>query len=227
MSKELYLVVEGQTEQFFAERVLAPYFAVRNIFVRAMMIPKKGSKGGDVKFERVKSCVNNLLKQRRDTIVATFVDYYGLNSWPELETVRRMHGAMPVQIASTLIQSAIDAIKKELPEYEVSKRFIPFIAVHEFEALLFSDPYLLSEALNVDSKEIVNLVQACNSPEQINNSPQTAPSKRIENWSKGRFGKTTTGVALAERIGIDKMRTCCPNFDEWIKKIEAIVSDTL
>ena len=77
MSKELYLVVEGQTEQFFAERVLAPYFAVRNIFVRAMMIPKKGSKGGDVKFERVKSCVSNLLKQRRDTIVATFVDYYG------------------------------------------------------------------------------------------------------------------------------------------------------
>jgi hypothetical protein len=138
-----------------------------------------------------------------------------------------MHGALPVQIASTLIQAAVDGIKKELPEYEVSKRFIPFIAVHEFEALLFSDPYLLSEALNVDCKEVVNLVQTCNSPEQINNSPQTAPSKRIENWSKGRFGKTTTGVTLAERIGIDKMRECCHNFDDWLKKIEAMASDNL
>ena len=225
MSKELYLVVEGQTEQFFAERVLAPYFAVRNIFVRAMMIPKKGSKGGDVKFERVKSCVSNLLKQRRDTIVATFVDYYGLNSWPELEAVRGLSGASPAQISSTLIQAAVDAIKNELPECNVSKRFVPFIAVHEFEALLFSEPNELAEALNIDSKVIVNLMQNFDSPEQINNGPQTAPSKRIENWSQKRFGKTTTGVALAERIGIDKMRTCCHNFDAWIKKIEAIVSD--
>ena len=40
--------------------------------------------------------------------------------------------------------------------------------------------------------------------------PETAPSKRLDAWTNGQYGKTTTGIVIAEEIGIDKMRQACP-----------------
>ena len=59
----------------------------------------------------------------------------------------------------------------------------------------------------------------CGSPEQINNSPETAPSKRLEKWN-GQYGKTTDGIAIAAAIGIVRMREKCPLFDAWLCALE-------
>lgn len=75
---EVVVLVEGQTEQKFVNEVLSPYMAAKNIFLTPIVISKKGQKGGDVKFQRVKTDICNHLKQRNDTIISTFVDYYGL-----------------------------------------------------------------------------------------------------------------------------------------------------
>ncbi len=57
------------------------------------------------------------------------------------------------------------------------------------------------------------------SPERIDNGAETAPSKRLEAWTNHQYGKTTTGIVVAERIGIDAMRSACPNFDSWIRRL--------
>jgi hypothetical protein len=60
-------------------------------------------------------------------------------------------------------------------------------------------------------------------PEAVNNNPETAPSKRLDAWShNGKFPKTTTGVTIARQIGIPKIRTICPIFDNWLTIIEVI-----
>ena len=61
------------------------------------------------------------------------------------------------------------------------QRFIPGIILHEFEALLFADVNGF-EILEADCPDLVaNLSQevAGLEPEAINDSPQSAPSKRI------------------------------------------------
>ena len=59
------------------------------------------------------------------------------------------------------------------------------------------------------------------SPEEINDSQQTAPSKRIIEL-KARYAKVTDGILISQKIGLDTMRVQCPHFNEWIGKLEAL-----
>ncbi len=218
---DLYIVAEGATEQMFLDRVLAPYWASRGIFVKATQISKKGQKGGDVKFSRAQRDVVNFLKQRSNTLVATFVDYYGVKEWPGLESARGLNNPSPMQLADTLNSASLAEIVKIGHGLGAAERYIPFVAVHEFESLLFSDVDILASAIDVDRDEIQSVVDAAGSPEGINNSPSTAPSKRLEAWTDGCYGKVADGVTIAGNIGIDKMRSACPNFERWMKSVES------
>ena len=219
MSSEVYLVVEGATEQLFVERVLAPYCAVHGVFLHPTQVPKKGEKGGDVRFARVKTCVGNFLKQRSDTRVGTFFDYYGLKEWPSLDDVRSAQGLSTADIAKKLNDSAMQELCRGLPEQDVANRFVPFIAVHEFEALLFSDAVLLASSLGIDASLVSETLRQYGLPEAINTRPDKIPSKQIEKWVDGHYIKTVHGVAIADKIGIDKMRVACPNFDDWLTRL--------
>ncbi len=98
------------------------------------------------------------------------------------------------------------------------RRFIPYIAMHEFEAMLFSDPQILSAHLGVSPSEIDRILSVCGSPEDIDDSPQTAPSKRLERLSK-RFKKTSTGISVAKEIGLPRIS---PIFNKWLTEIECV-----
>ena len=219
MNSEVYLVVEGATEQFFVERVLAPYCAMHGIYLHPTQVPKKGEKGGDVRFARVKTCVGNFLKQRGDTRVGTFFDYYGLKDWPSLDEVRSAQGLSTADIAKRLNDSAMSELSREFPALDVANRFVPFIAVHEFEALLFSDASLLASSLEIDVSDINETLRKYGSPEAINTHPDKIPSRQIEKWVDGHYIKTVQGVAIADKIGIDKMRIACPNFNNWLNSL--------
>jgi len=91
--------------------------------------------------------------------------------------------------------------------------------MHEFEALLFSDPYELSKQLQVSQKEIDKILKVCGDPEKINDSPSFSPSKRLQKLSS-RFKKTTTGITVAKNIGLIKIREACPVFNKWLTEIE-------
>ena len=89
MSKyiEVVAIVEGATEENFINKILAPYLGYRNIGLHATQVSKPGQKGGNVKFDRAKNDIRTHLKQRKDTIVTLFLDYYGIADWPGKETI--------------------------------------------------------------------------------------------------------------------------------------------
>lgn len=224
MNRDVFLVVEGPTEQLFVERVLAPCLSPAGLHFHATQIPNRGGRGGDVRFERAAKSVSNFLKQRRDTFVGTFFDYYGLKEWPRLEEVHAMNGPSPADIANVLNEAATAELTARLPDIDVRGRFFPFLAVHEFEALLFSDATKLSSASGIPEPLIQAALEEAGAPERIDRSPETAPSKRLAAWSKGQYGKTTTGIAAAQSISIPAMRAACPNFDAWLSSIENILT---
>jgi len=57
--KEIYAIVEGPTEQHFIKEVLAHYLADKNVFLRAAILRKPGENGGDVKFSRAETTLEN------------------------------------------------------------------------------------------------------------------------------------------------------------------------
>jgi hypothetical protein len=94
--------------------------------------------------------------------------------------------------------------------------------MHEFEGLLFSSPEALASCLQ--DKTLANwatevLTNANGNPEAIDDSPETAPSRRLLEHSQYR--KTIHGPMIAERIGLGEIRTKCPGFDAWLAMIES------
>lgn len=216
---EVIVIVEGKTEQIFIETVLAPYLAPKNIFMTATQISKPGQKGGDVKFSRAERDIGLFLKQRSNTFVTQFFDYYGLKEWPNLHNITTQTHA---EIAQLLNNTTLEQIVQRYGSYQAGNRFIPYIAMHEFESLLFSDEKILANALSVDINVINNIIDENGEPEKINNSRETAPSKRLNSLkASGEFKKTVEGIAIAKQIGIEKMRQRCHLFNEWLDKIES------
>lgn len=213
------LLVEGQTEQLFVREVLAEYGRTRGLWITPIVLSKKGQKGGDVRFARAKRDIALHLKQRQDSVVSLLVDYYGLGQdWPGKEKVAA--NASPAQVAATIGAATSETVRASLGD-AASRRFVPNIVVHEFEALLFSDPEVLARHLSIDPTKIEQILAECGQPEAIDDSPRTAPSKRLRDLAGGHFRKTATGVAAAREIGIARIRAQCPVFDAWLGRLEA------
>ena len=221
---EIMAIVEGKTEEIFINSLLRPYLADKNIFIYATQVTKPGQKGGDVRFARVKKDLELHLKQRSDTYVTILVDYYGTKEWPGLDNVPPQ--ANPAQIAMTVNGATKEEVVALFSEQQAERRFIPYMAIHEFESLLFSNSAAIAEELEVSVENVDSVLTECGEPEAINNSSQTAPSKRLDSWSRnGKFPKTTTGIAIAKVIGIKVMREKCPLFNAWLETFETLQGD--
>jgi hypothetical protein len=218
---EVIVLVEGPTEQRFIKDVLAPYFSFKRIFLKAIILKKSGVAGGDIKFIRAKNDIGIHLKQRRDTWLTLLIDYYGLRSdWPGYAESKKQ--ASHDLKAKVLCQATAKVVEELFADHEPARRFIPYVSMYEFEALLFSSPQHLAKGLGVAESEVEKILHACGEPEKINDHSSTAPSKRLENLS-GHFQKTSTGIAIASKIGIPKMRSACPLFNRWLAKLESLV----
>lgn len=230
MSNCIYLhcIVEGATEKRFIDEVLAPYLANKCIFVTSsenitsVSHGRISGKGGDIRFSRLEHQITKFLKGRADLYVATFSDYYGVHEWPGLDRIP--DNAMPGEIAAILNQAAIDKLVHDEPQLRCDSRYLPFTAVHEFEALLFSNPDILEREIHAYPGSVKAILRECGSPEQINTGKETAPSKRIMSLAKIPYSKVTNGIEIAKMITVDTMRERCPLFDEWLKKIEPLAT---
>ncbi len=226
MSKRVFIrvIVEGPTEEKFIKDIVAPFLMIKNIDIMPTILTKKGQKGGDVKFERVKRDVMRFLWQSNVTLVTDFLDFYGLKEWPDKDTIPP--NSSPRKIADILNQAARRELEKEMnaDKLKINQRFLPFMMVHEFEALLFSDVQTLADEIGVSEAEVRQVLEECGSPEQINNSPQTAPSKRLEEW-KPDFSKTADGIAIVHKIGLDIIRHKCPLFNDWLLALERLQTE--
>ena len=100
-------------------------------------------------------------------------------------------------------------------------RFVPYVMVHEFEALLFSDCAAFARGIGRPQlgEDFQRIRDAFASPEEIDDSPMTAPSKRIEALVPG-YQKPLLGTLAALEIGLGTMRNECPHFGSWLDHVE-------
>ncbi len=217
---EVVAIVEGKTEEIFIKDILQPHLAAMDVFITPIIVSKPGQKGGDVKFARVRNDVERYLKQRSDTYLTLLVDYYGIKSdWPGIGDAEGI--PLPQDKADFVNQATKEKVVDYFGELDADRRFIPNIAMYEFEALLFSDPVVLADKLQIDKSKVDAILEECGEPEHIDNSPVTAPSKRLESLSS-RFRKTTTGIAVLKEIGLAAIREKCPIFNGWVTALESI-----
>jgi hypothetical protein len=198
----------------------------KGIYLIASVVGKPGKKGGNTTYVRFAADIKNYLNQQADCFVTTMVDYYGIDSnWPGKSEVRRRKQAGetmgPEDMAIALETAMMEMLADSHPELDVTRRVIPYVSMHEFEALLFSDAQVMSEKLNVEIAAFNAVLRAAaGNPEAINDSPVTAPSKRLENMTSDRYRKVLHGNMISEAIGIAVIREKCRHFDAWLTRIE-------
>jgi hypothetical protein len=217
-------IVEGQTERTFVRDVLAPWLGWKGVMLTARLIGKPGHKGGIGEFARAKNEIANLLKQEAGTVITTMFDFYGMpTSWPGRAKASK---AKHENKAKTVEEAIKEALQEDLGSQYDERRLIPYVQMHEYEALLFSQPNAISEVMRAEQslaalEEIRNTFE---SPEHINDSPETAPSKRLEALFPF-YQKTFHGILTSKMIAVETMRSECPHFDEWLTILESLATE--
>lgn len=217
--KRIIIICEGHTEKVFCEQTLYPYFQKKNIYTESPLIKK--SNGGIIKWDALKKQIENHLKQDASAYVSLLIDYYGISAkyefpgWKEAESIpdknERLH------FLESQMQQHVDE--------KLNYRFIPYMQLHEFEGLLFNeikifyDLYSTEEIIGKD--ELINTFQSFPNPEMINNSKETAPSKRLERIISG-YNKILDGNILTEAIGLERIKAKSPRFCNWINQIASL-----
>jgi hypothetical protein len=99
-------------------------------------------------------------------------------------------------------------------------RFVPYLSLHEFEALLFSDGNQIVSFLKqrgASRKGLDKLKAIALPPEEIDD--QCPPSKRIKD-AFGGYQKVTDGILVAQKISVDTMLERCPHFRQWVETLQ-------
>lgn len=212
------LLVEGQTEEAFVKELLTPHYATQGIFLEAIIVrTSHGHKGGVVSYSKIKPQIQRLCRQDPHAWVSTLFDLYALPpDFPgktDPVCVRQKDGASKASFLEQALARDID-----------QTNFIPNLIVHEFEALLFSSPDAFRIWLDDDS-HVERLLDSTRdmAPEDINDSRETAPSRRILS-AMSNYQKALHGPLIALDIGLDAIRSKCPHFNAWLLQLESLGS---
>jgi hypothetical protein len=222
--KKVFIIVEGETEERFLRQVLYPHFILMGIHIDAQQWPtnkKLGTTGGGISFDLVENHLNRIKSRYKndDSIfISTMIDLYQFpkqgNTIYDSSVEKLVSGREKVLLLEQKLAERID-----------HRNFIPYVQLHEYEALLLAKPDSFSHFYIDKSIEIDNLINEISglNPEDINETSKNAPSKRIiRHLPKYAKQKTTAGVLIAEKIGLPYLREKCPHFNEWITKLEGI-----
>lgn len=227
-AKIVHILCEGQTEQGFVESVLKPYLIEKGVVaVKSILVTtnkKKNARGGLVTYQHALNDLTTMLNINKDGnyekhIFTTMFDLYALpNDFPGYTE------AHSIDDRYSRVAAFEEAFAKEIG----SNRFIPYIQLHEYEALVFCGLNHLTDLYKGCEKGIDKLkeeLDCIGNPELVNDNPHTAPSKRIINAIEGdkkayyNYDKPKAGKYVAEKVGIESLRAQCHHFNEWIEKL--------
>lgn len=216
--KRIIIICEGQTEIEFCKDVLFKHFINIGIFIQTPLIKKSG--GGIVPWGILKKQIELHLRET-DVIVTTFIDYYGI---PDNYNFPNWEESKQISDKSLRMDSLENAMKNGII-LTLQNRYIPYIQLHEFEGLLFNNINVFDQNFNTSElnsrNELLAILESYPNPELINDSPKSAPSKRLEKIITG-YSKIVFGSILAEEIGLNNMRQKSPRFNNWIHILENI-----
>lgn len=217
--KKIFALVEGQTEEAFVNNVLNKRWnnvdkTCIPIIVRTKVL-RNGSlhKGGTTSYSKIEKQLRSLLSDSSVNCVTTMFDFYGLpNDFPGIVSIPLTDD--PLAKCRHITNSMRLSINHQ--------KFLPFIMLHEFESMLFSKPKSI-ESTFPGSNQMSALTAICNSfstPEHINDSPATCPSKRLSGLYKG-YQKILHGPIISAKIGINEITEKCLNFKNWIHLLDS------
>lgn len=222
------VITEGQSELRFVKHVLNHYFNGQLIFDARCVLTSKDRRsdyeyrGGMSSYISAKKDIQAWLLSDTDAYVSTMFDFFRLPpDFPKYEeAMKRTDRRESVEILETALkQDILNAVPDILPD-----RFIPYIQLHEFESLLFTDirvlkyDYLTEDDIrNIDRlyEETKNIP-----PEEINHGAETAPSKRILHTVAYQKGDMPS--EWLEVITIDRIREKCPHFSQWLGRLQSL-----
>lgn len=204
----LAISVEGQTEEEFVKESLAVHLRERGVYAEPILLGRARRRvrgGGNV-------TIDGLAKEMRHLrgsydAVTSLVDFYGFRGKKTMS---------PDDLIQAIRRSARRT--RRLRDQSV----FPYVQMHEFEGLLFSHVDAFEAVFhNAPMEDLRSIRFAFDTPEHINDSKDTAPSKRIGKLIQS-YRKTLHGPLLAERIGLDRIRAECPRFDAWLRRLESL-----
>lgn len=213
----LHFVVEGQTEETFVRDILAPELGANRVFCDAHRVTtgrRKGKvfRGGHVSYQHLRTDLELWMKQdsAHDSWFTTMIDLYRLpTDFPGFDDAQRF--ADPYRRVSLLESNFMSDM--------AHPRFLPYIQVHEFEALLFADTKSFAIAFPDSDMELARLKAVRDqfaSPELIDDD--APPSRRICDIVP-QYGKPLSGPLIANHIGLPTLRRECQHFGEWIASL--------
>jgi len=219
----LLVMVEGQSEEVFIKRTLAPHLrafdvhAVPTILWTKRVSSGGGYRGGVSSWGKIWQSLEPLTRDA-DAWVTTLLDFYGLpTDFPGL------NGMIPTGDPMKDVSTVQDAFKNRVG----SHRFIPFLALHEFEAWLFSDPGVAAVHFGSPrlAEQLHRVVIDAGGPERINHGEATHPKARLRGLVAG-YKETVDAPVLLEKIGLPLIREKCPHFSGWVSDLEALGAAT-
>jgi hypothetical protein len=214
----LHVLVEGQTEETVLRDVLQPHFEGVGWYVSHSLVktkrPASGPmhKGGITNWPQVEREIQLLLRDSSITVLTTLFDYYafppecpGMSDRPPKDVYDRVHHV------ESALATAIN-----------NRRFRPNLVLHELEAWVFAAAEQLGEFLGDELATRLRAdVAEAGGPELVNDSPATAPSKRLLGYLP-TYMKTTDGPLAIDALGLTGLRAQCPHFDAWLRDLEAL-----
>ena len=207
----LAITVEGDTEENFVKGTLARHLRSRGVAATPILIGRASAAnvgGGNVTIERLSRDVATLYHSF--DAVSTLVDFYGFRG-KESRTAEALEAVLLERVRSMIRRSWDD------------RKVVPYVQKHEFEGLLFADVAAFA-AVGANPAAIAQLAAvraAFATPEDIDDHPTTAPSKRIAAAVSG-YKKNADGPLVADRVGLAKIRAQCPRFDSWLTRLESL-----
>ena len=223
----LLVHVEGETEESFVTNVLSWHLSPWGYTVSPRIVGnarQRNRRGGIKPWPGVRAGILNHLKQDTGCVVSTMVDYYGLpqsgsGAWPG----RMYANSARLSEKAEIVEDALLAdVCKQMGGSFNSDRFVPYVMMHEYEAMLFSDCVSFSRGIGHPgmATQFQAIRDAFGSPEEIDDSPHTAPSKRIKALVP-RYEKPLMGTLGVLEIGLDAIRRECPHFRGWLERLES------
>lgn len=223
--KRLMLTVEGQTEAAFVTKVLAPHLANFNVVVgkprltglhkrRRGRIPSGGMLNT---FGHALADMQTWLTEDQgdDARFSMMVDLFSLpNDFPGYAT------AMAINDPHAQVQ----ALEASLDGVMHDSRFISYLQLHEFEALVLVDPERISCLYEGCDRQLKKLAKECaefDTPEHINHGQHTHPKYRIKQ-AVPDYHENVDGPELADDIGIETLRSTCKHFNDWLTVLEQL-----
>ena len=224
------IVVEGQTEESFVNQVLYPHLISHGVFPtpillttkqvknrnrRERALPGRHFKGGITHYAPVKQDIRNVMRDQT-AFCTTMIDFYGLpDDFPGMDS-------LPAGNSYAHVEHLESALADDIG----TQRFRPFLVLHEYEALLFSNPVEIAKAFPDQNvlNPLTTIRQAFISPEDINQGSDTHPSARIKKHVVG-YKKVAHGVLIAQRIGLQQMRQTCARFNGWVSWLESLATN--